>query len=322
MIAEKINKYFISCGLAYDEAKLLIDFCISSYDINACFLNYNYLENINGLTKFSEQSKQMLLDDDKKFTVWVGHVLKYIKPEYEYLSYFDMYNEIDANYAGLMCLFSVISGLSYMKKFYETKNIPQEYLYASLSDLNVWMSNAKKTGVIGLHNDAWLAFTMRGLLFKIGCLQFEPSSFNFYNMSKTGYKSSVEKNIPVLAVHLQEGEKLLSVAESLSEAKEFFKQYFSDVSYKAFVCNSWLLDPALLNFLDENSNIIKFMKMFTVLPGKGEPNALISVFGSADVDLNLFSPITSLQKNMKNYLLSGKKVADRFGFILIDDCDE
>ena len=319
MITEKINKYFLSCGLAFDEAKLLIDYCIFSYDKNACFLNYKFLENFNGLSKFSEQSRQMLLIDDLKFTIWVGYVLKYVKSKYEYLSYYDMYKNINDEYAGLMCLFSVIAGLDNMKAFYKTRNIPQEHLFESLSDLNIWINNAEKISILGLQNDPWLAFTMNGLLFKIGCLQFEPSTFNFCNMSKTGYKSSVEKDIPVLAIHLQEGEKLTSVIESISEAKVFFKQYFSDVSYKAFVCNSWLLDPALFYFLDETSNIIKFMKMFTILPGKGEPNALISVFGGIDVDLNSFLPTTSLQRNMKNYILSGNRVADRFGFILIDD---
>jgi hypothetical protein len=41
-------------------------------------------------------------------------------------------------------------------------------------------------------------------------------------------------------------------------AREFFGHHFPDEPVSHFVCHSWLLDPQLVEYLPERSNIVRF----------------------------------------------------------------
>ena len=169
-----------------------------------------------------------------------------------------------------------------------------------------------------MRNDGWVAFTMRAAIFKVGRLQYEPASLNYGSASYTGGVLTAGRNVPVLSVHVQEGGTLGGIDESFTEALEFFRLYFPEKKFSAFVCCSWLLDDCLIEMLGEDSNILKFKRRFTLLPGQGGPNAVERVFGDAGVDLESFVPKTSLQKKMREYILGGDRVGDRFGVIEIE----
>jgi hypothetical protein len=57
-----------------------------------------------------------------------------------------------------------------------------------------------------------------------------------------------------------------AVAASLDEARAFFPRHFPDEHYAAFSCGSWLLDPQLLEYLPEDSNIVSFQHRFELEP--------------------------------------------------------
>ena len=321
-----IKEYLQQKNLASDEISALIEYCINSYNKDAVFLNANYLLKLNGISSVGDialeqilvLAEEMFSYQDLKFTVWVGHVLRFLKAEYENICKYELYRKINEKYAGVMCLYGVISGLEGLIRLYEAKNIPYEYLKASLGDVAIWIKDAGRRGIIGLQNDAWIVFTMKFKIFRIGRLQFEPCVFNFSALSYQGHETLTERDMPALFVHVPEDGKLMGIEESMLKAEEFFKLYFPETTFQTFFCQSWLLDENLQKFLGEDSNIKKFKQMFNLLPGKGNSDAVNRVFGDADVDLKSFVPVTSLQKDLKKYFSDGNKVFDRFGYKLIE----
>jgi hypothetical protein len=75
-----------------------------------------------------------------------------------------------------------------------------------------------------------------------------------------------------------------AVTASLDEARAFFPRHFPDERYTTFSCGSWLLDPRLLEYLPEDSNIVRFQQRFELEPYE-EPEGL-----DADVEVLWFVP--------------------------------
>lgn len=100
-----------------------------------------------------------------------------------------------------------------------------------------------------------------------------------------------------------------SVSDSLSQYKSFCRQYYPEREEWELRCESWLLSPALKDVLNDNSNILAFQKFFHVTETDYESMAVLDwVFpGFSEVSEQLPEK-TSLQKNMKKYLLEGKKI--------------
>lgn len=84
-------------------------------------------------------------------------------------------------------------------------------------------------------------------------------------------------------------------------------------------CDSWLLSPALGELLDNDSNILNFQKLFK-LESVDYDNVwymgwMFPGYDSADENL---PECTRLQKRMKEYILSRKKVGSAKGELIFD----
>lgn len=129
--------------------------------------------------------------------------------------------------------------------------------------------------------------------FRIGSLEYEYCEDKCINV-----------HIPSDAVFSQQ-----SVLESLSQFKNFCKQYYPECDGQEIQCESWLLSPALKDVLDDNSNILAFQKLFNVVETDYESMAVLDwVFPGFNSVSEQLPEETSLQKNMKKYLLDGKKI--------------
>lgn len=113
------------------------------------------------------------------------------------------------------------------------------------------------------------------------------------------------------------------VTESLAMAHEYFtaKGYPCDVA----VCESWLLDPALLVYGAGCGNILSFQQRFTKFPWPTtESDAVNRVFGrGADLsDLSALPETTRLQRGLKTYLQSALPLRDAGGLLTVssDNC--
>ena len=97
--------------------------------------------------------------------------------------------------------------------------------------------------------------------------------------------------------------------DSLTRYHEFCGKYFPKCSGFSLCCESWLLSPALHKLLKKDSNILQFQDMFEITETDEESMAVMDwVFPDCARGLEQLPETTSLQRNMKKYLLSGGKV--------------
>lgn len=192
-------------------------------------------------------------------------------------------------------------------KLYQKLGVGEDVFAATLDDIRIWCENC---GNIGLDNIGWIKNHIAGKLFKIGRLQYQAFSH--------GKK--------LIYIHIPQGEKLDFDAckDSVRMANEFFRKYFPKYVYKHYFCESWLLYQPNKNFMNPDSNIVKFSTLFDLHKSIADEEQAFERIFSADrsshpalFDKDISKRIaavrtlpeqTSLQKAAKSYLLDGNKL--------------
>ena len=114
-------------------------------------------------------------------------------------------------------------------------------------------------------------------------------------------------------MHIPEGEPLLDeeCGKSFAEADRFFGP-----EYTMYDCESWLLSPKLQKLLKQQSNILKFQNRFEVekiiYPFC---QAEERVFGEIREDKENYPEQTSLQRAVKQLVMTGEDVGIGYGVI-------
>ncbi len=110
-----------------------------------------------------------------------------------------------------------------------------------------------------------------------------------------------------------------SILKSLSEFKDFCNKYYPEWKEQKIQCESWLLSPALKDILSNPSNILEFQKLFDITEIDYESMAVLDwVFPGFHAVSEKLPEKTSLQRNMKKYLLEGKKIGWAKGILQKD----
>jgi len=124
----------------------------------------------------------------------------------------------------------------------------------------------------------------------------------------------------VLRLHIPEGGPLdpAAVDASLALAQSFFSQ--RNIPSSVLVCDSWLLDPALDDFLPTQGNICAFMHRFMKFPvfrPSSQSQIFERVFGSRFTldQLDTWPCTTRLQISLRDYLRQGGHVYTTGGFL-------
>lgn len=202
-----------------------------------------------------------------------------------------------------------------LKEKYEEKGISADILYDTLSDLPIWTniwSDIK--GSIYFGELGWLNNHLKMKLFRLGRLQF--------CMGKAECDiadADVKKGDDILEIHIPAAGPLSmeECRKSIEEAKEFFAKYYPEYNYKCFTCHSWLLDSTLSKMLGEESNIIKFQKMFTVIREDKADDIIRYVFRwdtTRRQVKNLYCP-SSLAKKVRERVLADGDFFASYGYI-------
>ena len=145
-------------------------------------------------------------------------------------------------------------------------------------------------------------------LFRIGELEYE--------LAEDSGEGYISLHIPSDAV-LDAGR----LNDSLERAKAFLRDYFPERYGERFLCESWLLSPALADLLPADSRIRRFRRAFTITDiFPDDDSALQWVFGTAEKQKDTVVPEdlpekTSLQRAMKARLLSGRKPGSAIGIL-------
>ena len=151
----------------------------------------------------------------------------------------------------------------------------------------------ERTGKAGLaKGDArWLRHLMGFKLFKIGSLQFQPFEMLYLDEDGIGedfmrfseaQKRRLPPGTPVLNTHIQYGAQLEpdALEKTFDDARAFFRRFFPEQDFKAFITYTWLLHPGLRTLLLEGSKILGFASMWEVVGQNGDKTqALERIFG-------------------------------------------
>lgn len=163
--------------------------------------------------------------------------------------------------------------------------------------------------IIGLsfRHMVWLSIFIKCDIIEIGRLQYD-------------YRSSVDMDCLNdkkyhIKLHIPSGNPLniQDIKLSLADAKKYIYSYFDLEPNREleYYCESWLFSPELKYFLNEDSNILSFQRLFNIVKYRENlKDFMLFVFNLHDTpkDFSILKSDTSLQKNMKNYLLEGKKL--------------
>ncbi len=190
-----------------------------------------------------------------------------------------------------------------LKEKYAAKGISDDILLHTLSDIVIWATTFYGLyGKVGLEETGWLKNHLSGRLVRLGRLQFCMAD-------------------GVMEVHIPEGEPLdpEECQKSFERSKTFFAKYFPDFKYDRYTCHSWLLDRTMLKFLKKDSNVEKFMNLFTETHSDKSDAALKYIFkwNTTRETLKDAEPKSTFAAKVKEYVLAGGELFETEGEILI-----
>lgn len=220
----------------------------------------------------------------------------------QYVIEFGTYPNMEA---GLLPIYVLGYLAEHVLEMNTKRGIPNKITVDSLKDVNVWLSNYKEQyGKIGLAEFGWLFNHYTGRLFRLGRLQFQLALANPHLPSGDF----------MIETHIPQGEPLNVEAceQSFQMAEDFYKKYFPQYSADYFVCDSWLLNPNLAEILDEKSNIVRFMRLWTTykdhMDRSGQAVERVFGFGFRRDEVAAAPENTRLQCALKEFLLGGREV--------------
>ncbi len=214
-------------------------------------------------------------------------------------------------------VFAFLAVLPPVREFHATRGVPEDVSWASLADIGEKLALHRRSfGVGGLRTQFWFTLHERGVIYRLGRLQF--------NLQRSD-------GHPVLGTHIPEWGGPMTpaaCADSFRRAGPFFGEHFPEHQPTHAVCTSWLLDPQLAEYLPESSNIVAFQRMFTLLEEDPEPvsdgrtagdrSVLEFVFRRPGVPLTELPQRTTLERAALAHLRAGRHWAQRTGSIPLD----
>lgn len=218
-------------------------------------------------------------------------------------------------------LIFLLSCVEYMKDDYKRFGISDEIYHQSALDIKYKFDECKTVyGVSGVSDPMWYDRFFRLTRFGIGRLQYEKIPFEFEDFTKGGY--TIEQGSAVYNCHIPSSGTLKTddVIASFKAAHAFFNQDLTD-NIMPIICYSWLLFPENEQILGENSNVVKFSKLFSPIKAvyhKGFSNAW-RVFGKPfDGNIADMPKDTSMQRAILKHLECGNCLGIGIGMLLFD----
>lgn len=190
------------------------------------------------------------------------------------------------------------------RALYRERGISDSIFLATLACFSRFVGECREsTGKICFDRAFWVGRQLSLLLFRIGELEYELSSF----LSEKALSLHIPSDADLSA------EKIKA---SFREADSFFKAHYPDYGGKIIYCRSWLLSPALQKVLPPSSRILSFQSHFEIKEIYEEDDSYKRwVFKNQSLTPQEFPENTTLQRNLKKYVLDGGKVGEALGIV-------
>lgn len=204
--------------------------------------------------------------------------------------------------------------LPYVRAHHRELGVPEEISRRTLADLGRNMAVCRRMrGTGGLLTPSWIKLHFRGELYQLGRLQFqlgEVLGVAGASMAEAG--RSEREGDPCLSIHIPDFSGPLTpgaCARSLAEARAFFPRHYPGVRFGVAVCESWLLDPQLREYLPGRSNILGFQDLFeriTAWDEDRDEDTVRFVYGNPDIPVAELPRRTSLERAVAGHLRAGR----------------
>lgn len=229
-----------------------------------------------------------------------------------------------------------VLGLPYAKGYHRRHGVPAEVTRATMADLGRHVAiHRRMYGSTGVDVPGWMTLHLRGLLYELGRLQYEPAR---WRLPGAGAETAVPQHAyeaviaaggprpdePVFSVHIPEAGPLApdAVEASLRGAEDFFSRSFPEPRRRFAVCHSWLLDDQLAGYLPSQSNIVRFQRRFRLAPAwvDGDRDVLNFVFRRPDADPEHLTDLpqrSRLERSVVAHIREGRHWRVRTGWLAL-----
>lgn len=218
----------------------------------------------------------------------------------------------------LLCVLIYMTASGYLHEKYKEKGMPDSVFYDSMNCLPEKMeTHMKHFGTWGYGAPTWPLSHLNLTLFRVGRLGYAFVPAPHEPLMADG-KELVGENEPYVYMHMSDNEKLVGCAESIKEAREFFRKFYPAYADCVYMTNTWLIDPRLGEILPPTSNILQFQKLFHVYDRYDcRSEVLKRVFGVEKENLDEYVPATSLARAVLDTLKSGKELGRGIGYTIL-----
>jgi hypothetical protein len=229
----------------------------------------------------------------------------------------------------LFWVFVYLAAVEDIRAWHRQRVIPDDVSWATLADLGQHIRlYRRRTGRVGFDTQWWLSLHFRGGLFALGRLQFNPYRllsgpagplFWYEAEAIESLGNGYRPGDAVLGVHIPETGSLTASAcdASFDAARQFFPQHLPEHASRIVTCTSWLLDEQLADYLEPDSNIVRFQRRFQLVPGirEADYSPLQFIFGRGPEALAELTPRTKLEKALVKHLQEGGHWHMRTGWL-------
>lgn len=124
----------------------------------------------------------------------------------------------------------------------------------------------------------------------------------------------------MIGVHIPSDAVLSATAlyTTFLHAHSFLRAHYPRFADAVWCCDSWMLDPALESILPDNSHIRFFRSLFNVVGLQYSDDYKRWIYGRTDIESSAMPMKTSLQRNVRQLVLSGVRMGVGYGEIRND----
>ncbi len=189
---------------------------------------------------------------------------------------------------------------------YRKLGISQEIFLDTMACFSRFVNEHKVSyGHYGFDRGFWSVRQISCKIYRIGQLEYELYSENGQKAVSIHIPSDARLELPLLR-------------ESWEQAKALIDQTFPDFRDVPYVCESWLLSPDLPGLLPENSRILAFQRNFRLEKAFPDESFREWVFKNRDISNDALTEHTSLQRNLKAFVLAGNTFRNGEGVLSED----
>ena len=322
-----VNLNFIPQSFQNNYAKIVASFnsnWLMQYDFNEICSYYNIDDKYRKRILATKEN----LNNDSKLNLFC-YALYYILYHSNFKDYYDIWHwgyqkdTFKDNGSFMIPVIALLCGYPFHKRTIKEKNYDKEQIDIQKYNINMTVI----TDNIRLNLDGirfsqmlWGSYFMKGYIVQKGRLQYEVSPRN-----KNRLDQYFTGNNEYIKIHIPRGNSLDydEVKSSLNNMDDYIKRYFPETKNKKLIyfTNSWLLSKEVKEILNENSNIVKFQSLFSIIEDiENKEDFLKFVFdASSDTNLKDLKEDTSLQRELKRKLMNNEKLHIGLGILNIKE---